>query len=216
MEMKQKKALEIISKLKKAYPDAPVTYLNYSNPFEMLIATILSAQTADACVNGITPQLFERYPTPKRLMNAVQEDVVEIIRPCGKHNKKAHYICETARMIVEKYSGKVPDTMEELIPLLGVSRKTANVVLSVVFDKSEGVVVDTHVGRISQRLGLTSEKTPVKIERDLMELLPRSRWSEYAVLAGAHGRRTCKSRGPMCSVCSVRDLCPSAGMEGSK
>ena len=208
----KQRAQEILKQLNRAYPDAPETYLDHSNAFEMLIATILSANTADACVNTITPELFRQYPDVKRLMRASLEDIIGIIRPCGTYNRKSSYIRDSARLIVENFGGKVPKSMEDLITLPGVSRKTANVVLSVVFKIREGVVVDTHVMRVTQRLGLTQhQKNREKAERDLMALLPRGQWYEYAKLIGAHGRRTCNARKPECDACAIKDLCPSVG-----
>ncbi len=211
----RRKAVKIVSILDKTYPDAPPTYLNYQSPFEMLIVTILSARATDAGVNKISPTLFERYPTPKKLAEANLDEVSEIIRPCGAYNKKAGYITETSRLLVEKFDGKVPNTMKDLISFPGVSRKTANVVLSVVFGISEGIVVDTHVMRVTLRLGLSDhENKPEKIEKDMMELLPNELWSDYARLIGAHGRQTCKSRRPSCSLCTLNKLCPSAEFDG--
>jgi endonuclease-3 len=201
----------VIQIFEATYPDAPVTYLNHRNAFEMLIATILSAHTADACVNTITPKLFKMYPDPESMMKADIDDLIELIRPCGTYNRKAAHICDTAATIMERFSGEVPRTLDELVELRGVSRKTANVVLSVVFGINEGVVVDTHVMRVTQKLGLTKEKkNRNKTERDLMELLPQNQWYDYARLIGAHGRRTCIARRPNCPNCAVNHLCPSA------
>ncbi len=206
-----KRIMKVILLLEAAYPDAPETYLNYNNPFEMVIATLLSAHTADACVNTITPKLFSKYPTPHAMMKASIEDLIEIIRPCGTYNRKSEYIQNAAKLLVENFGGKVPRTLEELITLPGVSRKTANVVLSVAFGVNEGVVVDTHVMRVTQRLGFTKqEKNREKVERELMDLLPRDQWCVFAKLIGAHGRQTCIARKPKCSVCAVNGLCPSA------
>lgn len=203
--------MKIVKILDKTYPDAPATYLNYKNPFEMLIVTILSARATDAGVNKISPTLFKRYPTPERLAKANLDEVSEIIRPCGAYNKKAGYITGTSRLLVDRFDGKVPNTMKDLISFPGVSRKTANVVLSVVFGASEGIVVDTHIMRVTLRLGLSEhDNKPEKIERDLMELLPIELWNDYARLIGAHGRRTCKSRRPNCTECALNKLCPSA------
>ncbi|MHA1902781.1 MAG: endonuclease III [Candidatus Thorarchaeota archaeon] len=206
-------AQEVIRLLEKEYPDAPPTYLNHKNAFEMLIATILSANTADACVNMITPRLFKMYPTPSALATAKLVDIVELIRRCGTYNKKSIYIQDTSKLIVERFSGEVPKSMENLVLFPGVSRKTANVVLSVVFGLNEGVVVDTHIRRVTTRLGLTVNKTPQKIEKDLMELLPRVEWYNYAKLIGTHGRRTCIARKPKCAVCVLNQICPSAELE---
>jgi endonuclease-3 len=212
MDNDKQRVQEVLKQLSRAYPDAPETYLDYSNAFEMLIATILSAHTADACVNTITPELFCRYRDAEHLMRASLEDLIGIIRPCGTYNRKSSYIRDSARLIAESFGGKVPKSMEDLITLPGVSRKTANVVLSVVFKINEGVVVDTHVMRVTQRLGLTQQqKNRKKAERDLMALLPREQWYDYAKLIGAHGRRMCNSRKPECDACAVKGLCPSAG-----
>ncbi|MFW9769903.1 MAG: endonuclease III [Candidatus Thorarchaeota archaeon] len=205
------RAKKIVNILDKTYPDAPSTYLMYENPYELLIATILSARATDAGVNKVTPILFARYPVPERLGNAKHEDVAEIIRPLGAYNKKAEYITETARGLIENFDGEVPARLDDLVTFKGVSRKTANVILSVAFNLSEGIVVDTHVGRVSVRLGLSEhDKKPDKIEKDLMDLLPKKLWNDYARLIGAHGRRVCKSQKPRCIECSVNSLCPSA------
>jgi endonuclease-3 len=192
------------------YPDAPKTYLNYSNPFEMLIATILSARAPDVAVNMITPELFQKYPTPDELSKGDLEAIREIIKPCGAHLKKSQYIRDSALLLVEEFSGKVPKSIEELSTLPGVARKSANVVLSIAFDINEGVIVDTHIRRVTKRLGLSQEKYPEKIERDLMRILPEEKWSDYARLVGAHGRQTCKSRRPKCEDCLLNEICPSA------
>ncbi len=202
---------QVIQILERAYPDAPATYLNYRNAFEMLIATILSAHTTDACVNTITPKLFKMFPDPESMMKADINVLIETIRPCGTYNRKAVYIRDTAAKLVERFSGEVPRTLDELVELSGVNRKTANVVLSVVFGINEGVVVDTHVIRVTQKLGLTKEmKNRNKAERDLMDLLPQEQWYDYARLIGTHGRRTCIARRPRCPDCTLNHLCPSA------
>ncbi|MFW9833303.1 MAG: endonuclease III [Candidatus Thorarchaeota archaeon] len=207
-------AVEIFQILKEMYPDVPKTYLNYRNPFEMLIVTILSARATDKGVNKISPLLFEKYPTPEKMGKANLDEVGQIIRPLGAYNKKAGYITETSRQLVERFGSEVPRNMEDLITFPGVSRKTANVVLSVVFGISEGVVVDTHIMRVSVRLGLSEhDKKPDKIEKDLMELLPKEYWGHYAKLAGAHGRQTCKARKPHCVECLLNRLCPSAELD---
>jgi endonuclease-3 len=214
MSEERKRALEVLRKLDKNYPDAPSTYLNFNNPFEMVIATILSARATDAGVNKVTPELFLRYPTPKKLASSEVDDVAMIIRPCGAYNKKAGYIRETARMIAEEHDSQVPNTMDELVKFPGVSRKTANVVLQVVFGLAEGVVVDTHIMRVSVRLGFSNnDGKPDKIEKDLMQLLPRDKWISYARLIGTHGRQICKSQKPNCSACPVNNLCPSSELE---
>ena len=208
-----KRAPEILRKLDKEYPDAPCTYLNYRNPYEITIATILSARATDAGVNKVTPVLFGKYPTPKKLAEADINDVAMIIRTTGAYNRKSEYITRTAKMIVEDFGGTVPKTIEELVRFPGVSRKTANVVLQVAYEVAEGVVMDTHVMRVSHRLGLTEhEKNPEKIETDIMQLVPKSKWISYSRLIGTHGRRTCKARNPACSTCAVNNLCPSADL----
>ncbi|MBN2229320.1 MAG: endonuclease III [Candidatus Thorarchaeota archaeon] len=207
----KKRALEILRKLDKAYPDAPKTYLMFSNPFEMTIATILSARATDAGVNKVTPELFGKYPDPKSLAKANAEDVAMIIKPCGAYNRKTSYIIETARMIDADFGGTIPKTMEALVTFPGVSRKTANVVLQVVFGLAEGVIVDTHIMRVTVRLGFSKhDKKADKIEKDLITLLPKDKWIDYARLIGAHGRRTCKSSRPRCSECVISNLCPSS------
>ena len=208
---KKELAKKIVSSLKKAYPDAPSTYLNFRNPFELLIATILSAHTTDVSVNKSTPALFAKYPTPEKMARAKIEEITELVRATGAYNRKAAYITETAKLIVENFGGEVPKTLDELVTFKGVSRKTANVILSVAFNLSEGVVVDTHVMRVTVKLGLSEHiKKPKMIEKDLIELLPKTLWNDYARIMGAHGRRTCKSFRPKCPDCSVNTLCPSA------
>jgi len=208
---KRKLAKKIVSSLKKAYPDAPQSYLKFGNPFELLIATILSARTTDASVNKSTPALFARYPTPEKMASAKIEEITKLVLATGSYNRKAGYIIETARLIVENFGGEVPKTLDELVTLKGVSRKTANVVLSVAFNLSEGVVVDTHVMRVTVKLGLSEHvKKPKKIEKDLMDLIPKTLWNDYAKIVGMHGRRTCKSFRPKCPECRVNTVCPSA------
>ena len=210
-----KRALEVLRKLIKAYPDAPASYLDFKNPFEMTIATILSARATDAGVNKVTPVLFGKYPTAKKLANANVDDVAIIIRSTGAYNRKAEYITKTAKMIVDDFGGEVPKTIDELVRFPGVSRKTANVVTQVAFGIAEGVVMDTHIMRVSLKLGFTEhEKKPEKTEKDVMQLLPKDKWISYARFIGTHGRRTCKSRKPMCSDCAVNNLCPSSELEG--
>jgi len=207
----RQRAKTILAQLKHAHTDAPSTYLDSHNPFEMTIATILSAHTTDRCVNSVTPRLFKRYPDAASLAGAQLNDIIEIIRPCGTYNRKAEFIHRTASELVERFSGKVPSTMADLVTLPGISRKTANVVLSVAYGVNEGVVVDTHIMRVTQRLFLSKQKTPQKVETDLMTLLPHESWGDYARLVGAHGRRVCFARAPKCASCVVNSLCPSAG-----
>lgn len=210
MEEAKKNALQILRILKKTHVAAPVTYLNHSNPFEMLVATILSARTTDAYVNKVTPKLFKKYPTPSKLASANLDDIRTLIHGVGAYNNKSVFLKESAKMLVDDFGGEVPRSIEELVKLKGVSRKTANVVLQVAFDINEGVVVDTHIGRVSKRLGLTDEDKPEKIELDLMSILPQKEWGNYARYIGAHGRTICPSRKPKCFECPVNELCPSA------
>jgi endonuclease-3 len=210
----EKRAQEILQRLSKAYPDAPATYLDYENAFEMLIATILSARATDAGVNKVTPVLFSKYPNAAKMAKAKQEDLAEIVRPCGAYNRKASYIRETSRLLMEDFNGEVPRTMEDLVTFPGVSRKTANVVLQTLYGKAEGVIVDTHIMRVTLRLGLSqNDKKPDKIENDLMQLLPREKWIDYARLVGTHGRQMCRPAHPECSACPISELCPSSELE---
>ncbi|MFW9957560.1 MAG: endonuclease III [Candidatus Odinarchaeota archaeon] len=210
----KKRIQEILHRLSNAYQDAPPTYLYFNNPFEMVIATILSARATDAGVNKITPVLFGKYPNSVKMAKGDVEDLAQIIRSCGAYNRKAAYIKKTAEMISENFGGNVPNTLDDLITLPGVSRKTANVVLQTVFGIAEGVIVDTHIMRVTTRLGFSQyDKKPDKIEKDLMQLLPRDRWIDYARLIGAHGRQTCKASHPKCSTCTINKLCPSSEIE---
>jgi len=174
------------------------------------VATVLSAQCTDERVNGVTPELFRRFPTPGDLAAAPRDEVEALVRPTGFFRQKARYVQEAAAAIDSEFGGRVPATMADLLALPGVARKTANVVLGVAFAREEGIVVDTHVGRVSRRLGLTSETDPRKVEADLMALVPRGEWVLFAHLLIMHGRRVCRSRRPQCPACPVADLCPSA------
>jgi len=200
---------ETISRLKVAYPNAR-TELSWTNPLELLVATILSAQTTDVRVNLVTPNLFAKYPTAADYAGADPEELEEDIRPTGFFRNKAKSLLGMARALVEDHGGEVPRTMPELVALPGVGRKTANVVLGNAFSIDEGVVVDTHVRRLSNRLGFTTQKDPEKIERDLMQTVPREDWTVFSHLLILHGRSTCKSRKPDCENCTLNDLCPSA------
>jgi endonuclease-3 len=199
----------IYSRLAALYPDAHCE-LDYRSAWELLIATILSAQCTDKRVNMVTPQLFARYPTPEAMAAARQEDVEEIIRSTGFFRAKAKAIIGMANALVDRYGGAVPPRMEDLVSLPGVGRKTANVVLGNAFDINTGVVVDTHVGRLALRLGLTKETDPIKVEQALMPLFPRERWTMLSHLLIWHGRRVCEARKPRCGVCTLADICPSA------
>lgn len=200
--------MEILKRLKKAYPNIRGTALNYSNPLELLIATILSAQTTDERVNMVTKELFKKYKNARDYANASLEELKEMIKSVNFYKNKAKYIKEGCRIIDEEYNGKVPDSMEELIKLPGVSRKTANVVLSNAFRKDEGIVVDTHVIRLSKRLGLTKESDRNKIEQDLMKKFSKEEWFDLSNLLIAHGRRVCKAKNPDCKNCILKDICP--------
>ena len=200
---------KIIGRLKKFYPDAGCS-LNYASPLELLIATILSAQCTDERVNLVTADLFREYRTPEDYARAEPAELERDIRPTGFFRNKARAIQGACRMLLEEYGGRVPDTMEELLRLPGVARKTANVVLGNAYQVAAGVVVDTHVARLAQRLGLTGNGQPEKIERDLIELVPRKDWIIFPHLLIAHGRQVCKARAPLCGECALNSLCPSA------
>lgn len=200
---------EILARLNAAYPDAHCA-LEHRDAFQLLCATILSAQCTDARVNLVTPVLFERYPTPEALARAPQAEVEEIIRSTGFFRNKARSLIGMAQALVADHGGVVPRTMEQLRLLPGVGRKTANVVLGNAYGVNEGVTVDTHVARVSHRLGLTAQTDPVKIEQDLMPLVPREQWALFSHVLIFHGRRTCVARRPRCPECVVAHLCPSA------
>ncbi|MCD6172100.1 MAG: endonuclease III [Thermoplasmata archaeon] len=200
--------MEILKRLKKEYPNVRGTALNYSNPLELLIATILSAQTTDKRVNMVTKGLFKKYKNARDYARADIKELQEMIKSVNFYKNKAKYIKEGCRIIDERYNGNVPDSMEELIKLPGVSRKTANVVLSNAFRKDEGIVVDTHVIRLSKRLGLTKENDRNKIEQDLMKKFPKEEWFDLANLLIVHGRQICKAKNPDCENCVLKDICP--------
>ncbi len=199
----------IISNLKKHYGGHKVQ-LKYKNPFELLIAVILSAQCTDKRVNEVTKELFKKYGTPRSLAMAGAEDVMRIIRPVGFYRNKAKNIIKAARAIVEEFDGKVPCKMDDLLRLSGVARKTANIVLWHVCGKSEGIAVDTHVKRISNRLGIVNSTNPVVIEKELMEILPKKYWGFYNGWLVDHGRNICMARHPDCENCFLKTLCPQA------
>ncbi|RME49188.1 MAG: endonuclease III [Chloroflexi bacterium] len=202
---------EIVRRLREVHPDAKCA-LDHTNPLQLLVATILSAQCTDERVNQVTPALFEKYPTAAAFASADRAELEEAIRPTGFYRQKARYIQEACQIIAHEYDGQVPADMESLLKLPGVARKTANVVLGVAFEIADGIVVDTHVKRLAQRLALTQETSPEKIERDLMALVPREDWIDLAHLLIFHGRRVCQARKPDCSNCVLSDLCPSAGL----
>jgi endonuclease-3 len=206
LNQKRQRALRIIDILRRTYPDARVT-LDYSTPFELLVATVLAAQCTDEKVNQITPALFCRYPTPQALVEADVAELQEMVRPTGFFRQKARSIMDISQDIVAKFGGRVPDTLEELTSLRGVGRKTANLILGEVFGK-QAIVVDTHVKRVSARLGLTGQEDPTKIEFELMEVIPQESWTEFNHLMVFHGRAICKAPTPLCERCPVLDLCP--------
>jgi endonuclease III len=201
----------ILRRLKRRYPDARCA-LDHRNAYELLSATILSAQCTDARVNLVTPILFARYPDPAALARARSEDVEEIIRSTGFFRNKTRSLIGMAQAVVAEHGGEIPRTMDQLRVLPGVGRKTANVVLGNAYGINEGITVDTHVARVSARLGLTAEEDPVKIERDLMPLFPRKEWALLSHLLIFHGRLTCVARRPRCGECPLSDLCPSAAL----
>ncbi len=205
---RQKRMLEIIRRLKKAYPDAHCA-LVHTSPFELLIATILSAQCTDARVNIVTANLFRKYRGPQDFLNVPQTELEKDIHSTGFFRNKAKNIQAACKRIIEEYDGQVPQTLDELLTLGGVARKTANVVMGNAFGIASGMVVDTHVSRLSQRLGLTDEKTPEKIERDLSLLIPRKNWVMFPHWMIFHGRKICVARKPKCSECVLADICPS-------
>ena len=208
-EDKKKRTREIIRLLKRAYPDAKCS-LNHSNPFELLVATILSAQCTDERVNLVTADLFRKYRKPEDYLKVSPRELEKDIQSTGFFRNKTKSIQGTSKVLTEEYGGRVPETMDELLELPGVARKTANVVLGNAFDVKSGVVVDTHVTRISHRLDLSQEKDPTKIERDLVELVPKKDWVIFSHLLIAHGRKICRARNPLCEECPIERLCPSS------
>jgi len=200
---------EIIRLLRTQYPDANCA-LNHNNAFELLVATILSAQCTDVRVNKVTPALFARYPTPLAFAEADLAELEEAIRSTGFYHNKAKNIQAAARRIVQAYGGEVPTNMVDLLTLAGVARKTANVVLGTAYGIAVGVVVDTHVRRLANRLGLTQEDDPEKIERDLIALMPSTEWINFSHMLILHGRQVCDARKPNCAGCVLNQLCPSA------
>lgn len=209
IEEKKKRAREIIRRLKRAYPDAKCS-LNHTNPFELLVATILSAQCTDERVNIVTADLFRKYREPEDYLKVSPRELEKDIQSTGFFRNKTKSIQGASKMLMEEYSGRVPRTMDELLELPGVARKTANVVLGNAFDIKAGVVVDTHVTRLSHRLDLSQEKDPKKIERDLSEIVPKKDWVIFPHLLIAHGRRICRARNALCEECPIEKYCPSS------
>jgi endonuclease-3 len=206
---KQERAGDIVSRLKQMYPKAKCS-LDFTNPFELLIATMLSAQSTDVRVNIVTKSLFRKYPDPQAFAKAGQVEMERDVKQTGFFRNKAKAVINASKVIVERHSGNVPSTMDELTALPGVGRKTANVVLSNAFKKSVGIVVDTHVTRVSAKLGLTANSDAGKIEQDLMKLIPPKEWTTFSHRLIAHGRTICIARKPKCAQCALNDLCPSA------
>ena len=212
---KAKRALAILALLKKRYPE-PETMLDHTSPWELLVATVLAAQCTDARVNTITPELFRRWPDPAALAGASQEELEAVIRPTGFYHSKARNLLGAAKRVTEVFGGEVPRTMEELITLPGVARKTANVVLWGGFGINQGLAVDTHVKRLSFRLGLTDHTDPVKIEQDLIKLFPREEWGDVNHRLVWFGRDVCDARRPSCGTCELSPLCPRRGVKADK
>lgn len=212
LDSREAQATEVTDRLDTEYPDATIS-LDFSNRFELLVAVILSAQCTDERVNQTTADLFERYESHAAFANAPQEELAEQLSSITYYNNKAGYIRESAEIIVEEHDGEVPDTMDELTDLPGVGRKTANVVLQHGHSVVEGIVVDTHVRRLSRRLGLTEKEYPEHIETDLMELVPEEHWQALTHLFISHGRATCTARNPDCADCVLEDICPSSKLD---
>ncbi|AFK18539.1 endonuclease III [Haloferax mediterranei ATCC 33500] len=212
LDTREAQAEEVLDRLYEEYPDTTIS-LNYSNRLELLIAVMLSAQCTDERVNKVTAELFEKYDDAEDYANAEQEALAEDINSITYYNNKAKYIRSACSDIIEKHDGEVPDTMSELTDLAGVGRKTANVVLQHGHDIVEGIVVDTHVQRLSRRLGLTEEESPKRIETDLMPVVPEMDWQQLTHLFISHGRAVCSARNPDCDVCVLEDICPSSKLE---
>lgn len=209
MEELRARTRDVIRRLKRAYPDAKCS-LNHSNPFELLVATILSAQCTDERVNLVTADLFRKYRKPEDYLNVSPRELEKDIQSTGFFRNKTKSIQGTSKVLTEQYGGAVPETMEELLELPGVARKTANVVLGNAFEIKAGVVVDTHVTRLSHRLDFTQAKTAEKIEEDLIQVVPKKDWVMFPHLMIAHGRKICKARNPLCDQCPVERQCPSS------
>lgn len=208
---KKQRALEILIRLQQLYPVAPCT-LNYETPVQLLVATILSAQCTDERVNQVTPALFQRFPDAAATSCADLAEIETLVRSTGFYRNKAKNIQAACRMIMTEFDGQVPARMEQLLQLPGVARKTANVVLAHAYGINAGVTVDTHVKRLSNRLGLTEHPDPIRIEQDLMRLLPVQDWENWSIRLIYHGRAICKARNPACYACVLADLCPSANL----
>jgi len=212
LDSRQTQAEEVVERLYEEYPDTTIS-LNFSNRLELLIAVMLSAQCTDERVNKETAHLFEKYETVEDYAEADVDELSEDIGSITYHNSKADYIVSTAQTLIEEYDGEVPDEMDELTELKGVGRKTANVVLQHGHDVVEGIVVDTHVQRLSRRLGITEDERPTDIEQDLMGIVPEDDWQQFTHLCISHGRATCTARNPDCSDCVLEDICPSSKLD---
>jgi len=210
MKKPSERVVDIIKLLRKAYPESR-TALEFETPLQILVSTILSAQCTDERVNKITPALFRKYPNAPAFAKADMAELEMDIRPTGFFRNKAKSIMGAARKIVEEFGGEVPDSMEKLITLPGVARKTANIVLSSVFKKAEGIAVDVHVKRLSGRMGLSKQIVPEKIEQDLLKIVPKDAWLDFNYLLVNHGRAACQSRKPRCADCVIASLCPKKG-----
>jgi endonuclease III len=206
---RRERAGEILARLRREYPRTRLA-LDFQSPLQLLMATVLAAQCTDQKVNEVTPPLFRRYPAARDFARADLAELEEMVRQTGFFRNKAKALKSLGMTLVAEHGGEVPDTLESLVALPGVGRKTANVVLGNAFGRNEGIAVDTHVQRLSRRLFLTEEEDPEKIERDLVALLPREEWTRFALLLQDHGRKVCKARKPECAACPVADLCPSA------
>jgi len=200
---------KILLLLKQAYPDVKGTELNFSNAWELLVATVLAAQTPDARVNEVTKILFQKYKSIKDYAEADEKELEEILKPINFYRKKTQRIKSIAKIILEKYNGEIPKSIEELTKIPGIGRKTANMVLANALNIIEGITVDTHVMRLANRLKLTTQKDRNKIEKELMEIIPREEWFNFSNLLIAHGKRVCNAKKPKCEICVIRELCPS-------
>ena len=210
-----RRVFEIIRLLEQEYGEATCA-LHHDGAYQLLMATILSAQCTDARVNMVTPALFRRYPDARAMAEADLDELQEIIRSTGFFRNKSKSLHGSATKLVDEFDGEVPSNMRDLLKLPGVARKTANVVLGTAYGIASGVVVDTHVGRLSRRLGLTHQQTPVKVEKDLMDMIPRDEWINFAHRLIHHGRRVCQARRPRCEECAFADLCPRVGVTAPK
>ncbi|KXA91679.1 endonuclease III [candidate division MSBL1 archaeon SCGC-AAA259A05] len=210
----EKRSRKILDRLREEYPDAHGSSLDYDGPIQLLVATILSAQSTDEKVNEITSKLFKRYSSAKDFAEADRDELESLIYSSGYYRNKAKWIQETCERIVKDHNSKVPREIDDLVKLEGVGRKTANIVLSDSFGTNQGIPIDTHVKRLTKRLGFSEAENRNKMEQKLMDLIPRDRWYEYATLLVSHGKRFCKARKPKCDECVINDLCPTAFSHG--